>query len=109
MSIEALNFQLGHQFDLHFAWAPSTGMVRATYRAEIERYEPKGDRFQCKLIELVNARGVKSDSELTQAMLSNLIGQHVLVPREGVEGMILRLKMTTLTGGLKRPYFFNVQ
>jgi hypothetical protein len=84
-------------------------MVRATYRAEIERYEPKGDRFQCKLIELVEASGVKPDSELTQAMISNLIGQHVLVPREGAEGMILRLKMTTLTGGLKRPYFFNVQ
>ncbi|HZY45494.1 MAG TPA: hypothetical protein VFF70_12165, partial [Anaerolineae bacterium] len=95
------------QFDLHLAWAPSTGMVRATYRAEIERYESKGDRFQCKLIELVAASGLQSDSELTRAMISNLIGQHVLVPREGVEGMILRLKMTTLTGGLKRPYFFN--
>src|SRR5512141_989865 len=99
--------QPGHQFELHFAWALSTGMVRATYRAEIERYEPKGDRFQCKLIELVEASGVKSDSELTQAMISNLIGQQVLVPREGVEGMTLRLKMTTLTGGLKRPYFFK--
>jgi hypothetical protein len=96
----------GHQFDLHFAWAPSTGMVRATYRAEIERYEPKGDRFQCKLIELVEVNGIQSDSELSQEMISNLIGQRVLVPREGVEGMILRLKMTTLTGGLKKPYFF---
>ena len=99
--------QPGHQFDLHFAWAPSSGMVRATYRAEIERYEAKGDRFQCKLIELIEASGVKAGSELTQAMISNLIGQHVLVPREGVEGMILRLKMTTLTGGLKKPYFFK--
>lgn len=104
-----MSFQPGHQFDLHFAWAPSSGMVRATYRAEIEQYEAKGDRFQCKLIELVEASGLKSGSELTQAMISNLIGQHVLVPREGVEGMTLRLKLTTLTGGLKRPYFFNEQ
>ena len=84
-------------------------MVRATYRAEIERYEVKGDRFQCKLIDLIATSGVKSNSELTQDMISNLIGQRVLVPREGVEGMILRLKMTTLTGGLKKPYFFNEQ
>src|SRR5512141_760887 len=60
-------FNLGHQFDLHFAWAPSTGMVRATYRAEIERYEPKGDRVQCKLIELLEASGVQAESELSPA------------------------------------------
>ena len=100
--------QPGHQFDLHFAWAPSSGMVRATYRAEIERFEPKGDRVQCKLIELVEASGVQADSELSPAMISNLIGQHVLVPHEALDGIILRLKMSTLTGGLKRPYFFKV-
>ena len=101
-------FDIGHQFDLHFAWAPSSGMVRATYRAEIERYEPKGDRVQCKLIELLEARGVQADSELSPAMISNLIGQHVLVPHEALDGIILRLKMSTLTGGLKRPYFFKL-
>ncbi len=99
----------GHQFDLNFAWSPSTGMVRAIYKAEIERYEPKGDRYQCKLIDLVEARGVRSGSELSIEMIRNLIGQHVLVPHEAIDGMILRLKMSTLTGGLKKPYFFNVQ
>jgi hypothetical protein len=59
------------------------------------------------LIELVEATGVQSGSELSQEMISNLIGQHVLVPHEAIDGMILRLKMTTLTGGLKRPYFFK--
>ena len=82
-------------------------MVRATYRVEVESYEPRGDRFQCKLLELVEASGVRSGSELTQEMLDRLVGQHVLVPREGLNGLILRLKMTTLTGGLKRPYFFD--
>ncbi len=92
---------------IRFAWSPSTGMVRATYRVEVESYEPRGDRFQCKLLELVEASGVRSGSELTQEMLDRLVGQHVLVPREGLNGLILRLKMTTLTGGLKRPYFFD--
>ena len=82
-------------------------MVRVAYRVEVEGYEPKGDRFQCKLLELVEASGVRSDSELTQEMLDGLVGQHVLVPREGLNGLILRLKMTTLTGGLKKQYFFN--
>ncbi len=83
-------------------------MVRATYRVEVERYEPKGDRFQCQLLELVEATGIRSGGELTQEMLDRLVGQHVLVPREGLNGLVLRLKMTTLTGGLKKPYFFNL-
>ena len=102
-----MELEPGTQLPLRFAWSPSTGMVRATYRVEVESYEPKGDRFQCKLLELVEGSGIRSGSELTQEMLDRLVGQHVLVPREGLNGLILRLKMTTLTGGLKRPYFFN--
>jgi hypothetical protein len=101
------NPESGTQLPLRFAWSPVTGMVRATYRIEVESYEPRGDRFQCKLLELVEASGVRSGSELTLEMLERLVGQHVLVPREGLNGLILRLKMTTLTGGLKRPYFFD--
>ena len=100
-------FEPGHQFALHFAWSPSTGLVRATYRAEVERYEPKGDRFQCKLLEIIQVNGLQAGSELTRDMLDRLVGQHVLVPREALNGLTLRLKMTTLTGGLKRPYFFT--
>jgi hypothetical protein len=102
-----LDIEPGSQFPLHFAWSPSTGMVRATYRVEVESYEPRGDRFQCQLLELVEASGVQVGSELTREMLDRLVGQHVLVPREGLNGLSLRLKMTTLTGGLKKPYFFN--
>ena len=103
------DIELNQQSIIRFAWSPpSTGMVRATYRVEVESYEPRGDRFQCKLLELVEASGIQSGSELTQEMLDRLVGQHVLVPREGFNGLILRLKMTTLTGGLKRPYFFDL-
>jgi hypothetical protein len=102
------SIEIGCLYPLRFAWSPSTGMVRATYRVEVESYEPRGDRFQCRLLDLVEASGVRSDSELTQAMLDRLVGQHVRVPREGLNGLILRLKMTTLTGGLKKPYFFSL-
>jgi hypothetical protein len=113
-----MTFGPSEHVDLHFAWSPATGLVRATYRAEVERYEPKGDRFQCKLLELIQASGlqshqktgiVPSGSELTSDMIEHLVGQHVLVPREALNGLTLRLKMTTLTGGLKRPYFFTEQ
>lgn len=82
-------------------------MVRATYRAEVGRYEPKGDRFQCRLLELIETSGLQDGSDLTREMLDQLVGQQVLVPHEALNGLTLRLKMTTLTGGLKRPYFFT--
>jgi hypothetical protein len=99
-------FQPGDQLPLHFAWSPATGLVRATYRAEVGRYEPKGDRFQCSLLELIETSGLQPGSEFTHEMIERLVGQQVLVPREALNGLTLRLKMTTLTGGLKRPYFF---
>jgi hypothetical protein len=97
----------GDQFALRFAWSPATGLVRATYRAEVGRYEPKGDRFQCKLIELIETSGFQAGSNLTREMIERLVGQQVLVPREALNSLILHLKMTTLTGGLKHPYFFT--
>lgn len=82
-------------------------MVRATYRAEVGRYEARGDRFQCRLLELIETSGLQEKSELTREMLDQLVGQQVLAPHEALNGLTLRLKMTTLTGGLKRPYFFT--
>ncbi len=82
-------------------------MVRATYRVEVNRYESKGDRFQCKLLELIETSGLHEGSELTREMLDRLVGQSALIPREGLNGLTLRLKMSTLTGGLKHPYFFT--
>ena len=104
---ENLEIPAGTQLPLRFAWSPATGMVRATYRAEVGRYEPRGDRFQCKLLELLETSGLQAGSVLTREMLDQLVGQQVLVPREALNGLTLRLKMTTLTGGLKRPYFFT--
>lgn len=101
-------FVLGDQLPLRFAWSPpAAGMVRATYRAEVGRYEPRGDRFQCKLLELIETSGLQEGSDLTREMLDQLVEQQVLVPHEALNGLTLRLKMTTLTGGLKRPYFFT--
>ena len=101
------DFKTGDQLALHFAWSPATGLVRASFRAKVERYEPKGDRFECKLLELLEVQGLQTGSELTQEMLDHLVGQHVLVPREALDGLRLQLKMATLTGGLKKSYFFS--
>ena len=94
--------------DLHFAWSPSSGRVKATYRAEVIRHEPEGQRDVCRLIELVEIQRTGSGDEITDEMLRGLIGKCVRVPHEALgSDVILPLKVTTLTGGLRRPYFFD--
>ena len=93
---------------LHFAWSPPSGRIKATYRAEVIRYEPEGQRVVCRLIELVEIERAEWGGEITDEMLRGLIGKCAHVPHEALlTEMILPLKVTTLTGGLRQPYFFD--
>jgi len=95
---------------VRFAWSPPSGRVMAAYRAEVIRHEPEGRREVCRLIELVEIQRDGSGSEISDDVLRGLIGQCARVPREALSrDMILPLKIATLTGGLRRPYFFNEQ
>lgn len=75
------------------------------YQAEVLDYKPDGDRFVCRLVELLAVK--RASDTPSDAVLSGLIGKHVRVPREALNGTTLPLKMATLTGGLSRPYFYD--
>ena len=93
---------------LRYAWSPLSGRVRATYRAKVIRYEPDGHRDVCRLIELVEVNRTGSTEPITDDLLNGLIGKCARVPHEVLgSDMILPLKVATLIGGLRRPYFFN--
>lgn len=92
---------------LSFAWSTPAGRVRAAYRAEVVEYLPSGDRYVCRLTTLLAVeRGDGGD--IDDATLRGLTGKCVRVPREALDGMTLPLKRATLTGGLARPYFFDL-
>ena len=116
--------------DLHFAWSPPSGRVKAAYRAEVIEYQAEGDRYVCRLVELVAverssvrvpqggfARDADSEhspasglgEEVSEETLRGLIGKYVRVPGEALNGMVLPLKMATLTGGLARAYFYDAE
>jgi hypothetical protein len=95
---------------LHFAWSPPGGRVKANYRAEVRRYEAEGDRYVCRLIDLVEVDRSGATDAITDPMLRGLTGKYARVPREALmTQMLLPLKVATLTGGLRRPYFFNLE
>ncbi|HJW82942.1 MAG TPA: hypothetical protein VJ754_01435, partial [Anaerolineae bacterium] len=75
---------------------------------QVIRHEPEGQRDVCRLIELVETQRTGSGGEITDEMLRGLVGKCARVPHEALDSdVILPLKVTTLTGGLRRPYFFD--
>ncbi|HLF28627.1 MAG TPA: hypothetical protein VJG32_20025 [Anaerolineae bacterium] len=95
--------------ELHFAWSPPSGQVQATYRAEMLAYQAVGDRYVCRLVELLVVERTGSSAEVSDETLRGLIGKCVRAPAEALDGIVLPLKLATLTGGLARPYFFNAE
>jgi hypothetical protein len=93
--------------DLHFAWSPRPERIQAVYRAEVIQYEVDGDRYVCRLMELVAVEGSASSQAVSDEWLRALVGKYVRVPGEALNGAVLPLKMSTLDGGLARPYFFD--
>lgn len=96
-----------HEHDLYFAWLPPSGPVKAVYRAEVLQHDTESDRYLCRLVELVNVERHQPHQEISDEALRGLMGKCVRVPSEALKGVTLRLKMSTLTGGLARPYFFD--
>ena len=92
---------------IHFAWSPPSGRVKAAYRVDVLEYQAKGDRYICRLVELASVERSGSGDEVNDERLRGLLGKCVRVPGEGLNGMVLPLKMATLDGTLSRPYFFD--
>ena len=92
---------------IRFVWTGASGRVQAVYRAEVLRYEVAGDRVACRLVALISVDRNQPDEAVSDDALRSLIGKCVRVPREALNGSLLPLKVTTLTGGLARPYFFD--
>jgi len=99
----------GKRADLQFAWSPPSGRVRATYRVDVLDYLPEGDRYVCRLVELIGIARTGSSGGVSDETLRGLLGKCVRVPREALNGITLHLKTATLDGSLRRPYFFSYQ
>lgn len=92
---------------LRFAWSPSAGRVKATYRAEVIAHLVESERYLCRLVELIDVERRGASDTIDGDVLHGLIGKHVHVPREALDGLVLPLKMSTLTETHTHPYFFD--
>jgi hypothetical protein len=92
---------------LRFGWSPDAGRVRATYRAEVLAHLVESERVVCRLIELTGVERWGANDAVNDQVLRGLIGKQVRVPREALDGLVLPLKMSTLTETRANPYFFD--
>ena len=92
---------------LRFGWSPSSGRVKATYRAEVIAHIVESERYLCRLVEMTGVERRGASDEVDDGVLRALIGKYVRVPREALDGLVLPLKMATLTETLVHPYFFD--
>ena len=96
-----------HIVTLRFAWSQPSIRVKATFRAEALSHIVKSDHYLCKLIDLQRVERKGADDTSADSKIRDLVGKYVRVPQEALDGLVLPLKITTLTGKRLNPYFFD--
>lgn len=92
---------------LRFAWSQPSIRIKATFKAKALSHIVKSDRYLCKLIDLQRLEHKGPDDTNADSKIRDLVGKYVRVPQEALDGLVLPLKITTLTGKQLNPYFFD--
>ena len=94
----------GDRLPVHMAWTlPDGRRLRATFQAEVLALDPAADRWHGRLIEILHLDPALAD-EWTERVYCQ-VGKRVLFPNEATTGMVLPLKVGTLTGQIR--YFLE--
>jgi hypothetical protein len=99
--------QPGDTFSVQMGWTlPDGHRIQATFKVQVEAFEPEKNRMRCRLLEIEAVVGSKPASEIDPEYLSRvgmLVGKRALIPTEALRGLVLPLRLATLTG--EHPYF----
>jgi len=99
----------GDTFPAHMGWTlPDGHRIQATFKAQVEALEPEKNRMRCRLLEIETVTGSKPASQVDPKYLKRvgmLVGKRAMIPMEARHGLVLPLRLATLTG--EHPYFFD--
>jgi hypothetical protein len=99
--------QLGDVVLVNMAWAlPDGHRLRVTFESQVEAVELDGNRLRIRVLKIQAAGGSQPESEVEPYFLERvmaLIGKHAQVPLDTLQGIVLPLRLATLTG--EHPYF----
>jgi hypothetical protein len=99
--------QLGDVILVNMAWTlPDGHRLRVTFESQVEAVEWDKNRLCIQLLKIQEARGSQPESEVEPYFLERvmgLIGKRAQVPIDTLRGIVLPLRLATLTG--EHPYF----
>jgi hypothetical protein len=99
----------GDIFSLHLGWQlPDGNRLQVTFESKVEALELDKNRMCCQLLRVQAASGNRPEEEVEAAyfeQVMELIGKRALVPMDALEGIVLPLRLATLTG--EHRFFFD--
>jgi hypothetical protein len=101
--------QPGDTFPVHMGWKlPAGGQLQVTVQAQVEALESDKNRMRCRILEVQAASGNRPESEVDPIYFERvmgLIGKQALFPLDALQGIVLPLRLATLTG--EHHFFFD--
>ena len=101
--------QPGDTFPIHMGWTlPGGNRLQVTVEVRVKAVELNKNRMLCQLLHIQAASGNRHESEVDPfyfAQVMGLIGKQALIPLEARQGIVLPLRLATLTG--EHHYFFD--
>lgn len=99
----------GEIFPVHLAWRlPDGNRLKVTFEAQVEGLELDKNRMRCRLLRIQAAIGNRPQSEVDSRyfdLVMGLVAKRALFPLDAFEGIVLPLRLATLTG--EHGFFFD--
>jgi hypothetical protein len=97
-------------FPVHMGWTlPDGTRLRVTFKVQVEALELDKNRMRCRLLQIQSAAGNRPESEVDPEYFERvmgLIGKRAMIPLDARQGIVLPLRLATLTG--EHNYFFDL-
>ena len=101
--------QLGDTVSIHIGWKlPDGHRLAVTFEARIEAFETDNNRLRCRLLRVMSSGGSQPEANVAPRyfdLVLALVGKRALVPLDALEGIVLPLRLATLTG--EHHFFFD--
>ena len=101
--------QPGDIFFVDMGWKlPDGHRLQVTFEAQVEAVELEKNRMRCRLLEIQGAQGSQPEILIDPyyfGQVMGLVGKRAMIPLDALEGMVLPLRLATLTG--EHDYFFD--
>lgn len=99
----------GDTFSVHMGWKlPGGNHLQVTFKAQVEALELDKNRMHCRLLEVQAASGNRPQAAVDPyyfERVMELVGKRALIPVDALGGIVLPLRLATLTG--EHHFFFE--